>query len=196
MSRGGALRKAPPASECLVTLAGLEAWLSRARPGDWLIYQRGPWMVHDEVTRRVGELAREGLVDPAQPLSTTHSGCRDYKIQKRSASTPACAPGQGAAFAEAPDEGTEALLRILRRDANLGRRCRTNKELAKLAGLATTAQAAGRIAALRERGAIKVDTIEAGPEAGWRTVTIVSSGKQTQPPPSLAALKASIEGEG
>ncbi len=187
-----ASRREPSAAACesLVSIEALEDWLRKAAPGDWLIYQRGPYMLHDAVTRRIGALAQAGIVDPLQPRSETRSGCRDFKIQLRSKAM--SSPAQVNSLSGVPDEATDRLLTILRRDANLGHRCRTNQEMAQRCGLATTNMLAWRLKKLERDGLIRVDTIESGPEAGWRTVTIVASGKQTQPPPSVVALRRSI----
>lgn len=200
MATRGAVQAASPPSEALVTLDQLEAWLRAARPGDWLVYQRGPWMVHDAVTRRVGALAQAGLVNPAQPPAAERPGCRDFKAQRTSVPLPGAGTRGGAAgVAMAPPEPADdkmpELLKILRRLANVGKRCPTDTELARLVGLPTRHAVAWRMRKAEQSGAIRIDTILTGPEAGWRTVTIAASGRATEPPPSLRALKASIQRE-
>jgi hypothetical protein len=175
--------------ECLVSLAGLESWLKRARAGDWLVYQRGPFMLHDEVTRRVGELARAGLVDPWQPLSPTLPGCRDFKAQRTSR---ALLPGGAdAAPVAETDAAGDLILRALKRAANLGQRCPSDRELAALAGLPTKAAAQGRVRKLEAAGAFETKKIGAGPDAGWRWV-VFPNGRHTMLPPGEAKLRASI----
>jgi hypothetical protein len=176
-AQSNALGRAP--TECLVTLEGLENWLERAPAGAWLVYQRGPFMVHDAVTRRIGELCEAGLLDPWQPISPGRPGCRDYKCQRTST---ALAGGSARPAPPEPDAALDDILRELKRAANFDQPCPTDAELARKAKLSSRAQAADRVRRLIAAGLIRSRRIEGGPDGIWRVVTIAATGRHTRLP--------------
>lgn len=153
----------------------VEKWLATAKPGQRFVYARGPELVRGETSRFVGELARAGKVDLFQPRSEAGF---DFIIQMR------VSPIEPRRREPEDDGALDIIFRALKRAANFGYRAPTNTELAKLAGLATSAQAAWRITKLIERRLIRTSHVTVGPEAGWRVVTIIETGKQTKVPPS------------
>ncbi|SMF70641.1 hypothetical protein [Allosphingosinicella indica] len=165
----------------------MDAWLAGARPGERFVYCSAPALIRGPAAEHARLLYERGRVDLLQPRRADGRGF-DYQIVKRALAT---APAGDMREDVLP--GEDAVLSALRRAANFQRRCPTNTELARAAGLATAQQAAWRIARLEERGLIRVATIKDGPEAGWRTVTIVRSGKQTKRPPSARDYAASLD---
>jgi hypothetical protein len=165
----------------------VERWMRTAKAGEKLLYAHGPDPARGETFSYVAALYRSGLVELVQPRSADRRGF-DFIVQKRRAE----APGAAAGAAEEADPATDRILRALKRAANFGRKCPTDLELARIAGLSTRNQASWRVRELARIGKIKVDTIETGPDARWRTVTIVETMKQTLQAPSLRVLQRSV----
>jgi hypothetical protein len=174
MERGG--------PEWILPVATIAAWFERARPGDRLIYAHGRTLTHGETSAFVRDLALAGKADPVQPRSP---GGYDFVIQKRS--SPVEQPRERR---DARDEATETIYRAFVQAAEARQRAQSNTELAKAAGLATREQAAWRVKQLVRCGRIRLASVTAGPDAGWRVVTIAATGRQTKLPPSWEGERA------
>jgi hypothetical protein len=179
-------------AEFVLPIAQLKEWLAQAQVGQSLLYCHAPGPIYGETWSYVGELARAGRVHPSHPKSTTCEGFRAFQIRVLALEAKE-EPKPSHRRAEADDDEAQTKIRqLLRRAANFGRRCPSNPDLAKAAGLSTPAQAAWRISKLQAGGAFRIVTIKDGPEAGWRTV-IFPDGRHTELPPSGRAIAAQRE---
>jgi hypothetical protein len=163
--------------EWILPVVQVAAWFNRASAGERLIYAHGPTLVQGETSAYVRDLALAGKADPVQPRSPL--GGFDYVIQKRSSPIE---PPRGRR--EPQDEATETIYRAFASAAQQRARAPSNTELARRAGLATREQAAWRVKQLVQGERIRLASVTVGPDAGWRVVTIVATGRQTKLPPS------------
>jgi hypothetical protein len=167
----------------------VKRWFASAEPGERIAYAHGPQLIRGETSRFVQVLALSARADPV--LKRADDGAFDYFVQKRRFADEPGSRVEERRAAAREDEAQDIIFRVLRRCANAGLRAPSNAALATHAGLATRNEAAWRIRKLIEAGKIKVETVPNGPEAGWRTVTIVASGKQTMAPMSFDRLRTS-----
>jgi len=153
-------------------------WSAAALPGDKLIYHSGGFLPRSEAVAEVRRLESIGEILFVQ--SRIAPGQVDYiAIKRRNAEArglPAASPRTEYRGVDVEtEEGAEALLAVLRRLANLGRTCPTNRELAELAILKDAESVRYRMGLLSAAGRIEVAT----PQQGARVVTICSSGRKT-----------------
>lgn len=189
---GARAGQAPRVSQWVLPVAEVEKWFERAQTGASLVYAKGEWLMQGATADFVRDLALAGVAHPLQPRAP--EGGFHYTIKKLGeapeAEGAACRPRIGS-----DDEALQTILRTFRRQANLGLRASTNPQLAKLAGLATTAQAAWRVTRLVELKLIRTQVITTGAHAGWRIVTIMGSGRSTLAPPNFERAKAQVRQE-
>lgn len=145
----------------------LDGWVERAAPGEVLVYMRGPRPIHGETLERVRVLAAEGRIE--QLPQRRAEGCFGYEHRISRRLDPAVAK----AMAGKPDfdGASKIIFEALQRCVERGRRAYSNRELARIAGLATRAQAAWRVRKLEESGRLATST-EMTAEGPWRVVTI------------------------
>lgn len=166
----------------VLAAAEVERRFNAAADGETITYAEGQ-LQHGETSRYVMRLYEAGLADLRQPRVP---GGFEYIVRKRPGAASANAPSP-----EESDDAAETILRALKRAANLGQRCPSDRDLAREAGLPTRDRAAWRIRKLVDAGLIK-SSVEPGPDGPWRTVTIVETRKQTLLPPALRAVRRSI----
>ncbi|QAY77903.1 hypothetical protein [Sphingosinicella sp. BN140058] len=186
MQSAGALSLAAPAGPAPGALPVCEAWVlpvaaARAsfaalRPGERLLYARGPFLIRGETADFVREQYEAGLAHPLQPRSRACDGF-DYLVEK----IPQAPLRRGRRICERDDAATKAILGALIRAADRERICPTDADLARIAGLATRAQAKWRLAKLRQRGVIETAPVTMHPTI-TRVVTIVKTGRRTRAP--------------
>jgi hypothetical protein len=182
-SRGAIQDSLPLASaSSVLSPAEVERKFKAAKPGERFAWASGPEIPRGETSAYVAQLYRKGLANLFQPRV---AGGFDFIVQKRHT-----LPAAEQAAVEV-DAALEAILRQLKREANMGLRCSSDTELAKVAGLPTRNAAAWRITKLKKAGIIRT-SVEDGPDGPWRIVTIVETKKQTLLPPALRAIRRSV----
>lgn len=174
-----AMPRREPVTVCeawVLPKAEIDRWLKRSAPGEVLVYMRGPRPIHGETIERVRALAGEGRIE--QLPQRRAEGCfgYEYRIERRGDSAVAKAMADKPAF----DGATRIIFEALERCVERGRRAYSNQELARIAGLATRAQAAWRVRKLEESGRLATST-EMTAEGPWRVVTI---GKRSTASPT------------
>lgn len=179
--------------EFVLPVAEVRAWLETAPIGATLLYCHAAQPIYGETWTFVGELGRSGQVHPKHPPSPLVAGFRAFQITVLRTSEAAVAAEPARAGAGA-DEEADKILRILRRCANFNRKCPTNPELAKSAGLSTPNQVAWRLKLLAGAGQFRIATVKDGPEAGHRTI-VFPDGRSTMPPASAEAIAATVWAE-
>jgi hypothetical protein len=186
MASRGASQNALPLDEgsWVRPLAETLELFEAAAPGALILYARGH-LIHGETSRYVMRLYEAGLADLRQPRAV---GGFQYFVRKRPGGAGLSAV---AAVAAESDDATDAILRALKRAANLNDRCPSDAELARLTGLPTRHAAAWRVTKLKKAGIIRT-SVEDGPDGPWRTVIIVETKKQTLLPPKLRAVRRSV----
>lgn len=177
MAAAGALPSSGQAREAaawVLPVAEVKAAFEALKPGGRLVYGRGPQLIRGETSVYVRGLYEKGLADLAQPRSEAGF---DFIVQRRSPIPARRSKRIGCDH----DQATRTILAALMRAAERGRVCPSDMELARIAGLATKAQAQGRVAKLRDLGTIRSAAVT-GDRAIARVVTIVGNGKHTKAP--------------
>jgi hypothetical protein len=158
----------------------VERKFKAAKPGEKVTWASGREMPRGETSAYVARLYREGVANLFQPRCGAGF---EFIVQKRHI--------QPAAERAEEDGAMERILRQLKREANLGLRCSSDAELARIAELPTRHAAAWRVTKLKKAAIIRT-SVEDGPDGPWRIVTIVETKKQTLLPPALRAIRRSI----
>ncbi|HVQ09548.1 MAG TPA: hypothetical protein VMS43_14040 [Allosphingosinicella sp.] len=161
----------------LVTEAELTGWARMALPGDSFVYCTGPAVPPGPTKERVKRLIASGTVRAHQRRGA--GGALESYVVKR--------VEEPVRIEAAPlDQALEDIFEVLSRAAQRGRRCPSDAELARGAGLATRNQAAWRMRKLERSGRIQSQSIDT-PDGPWRIVTIVQTRRQTASPSRVAA---------
>jgi hypothetical protein len=164
----------------------VERWASIAKPGDRIVYHRGPRLVRspgvDAVTRLHddGEIilncrAARDQAGRVQPGLTEWLATRRAEPEKPRAPLPSFLQRSNGPLTDTRDE-KERVLAVLKRHANLERACPSNREIAAQAGLKSADRAAYLLRLLIADQAVRVDTDN---RSGFRVVTIVATGRKT-----------------
>jgi len=175
----------------IITAAEVTVWLSTAQPGDSLVFCTGPRMLPGPTQDRLGELIAAGKVRTHQRrVPSTGSGQAATTLEHFMVVKPAsaAAPPIAVTVTARPDEAIETIFEALVRCVARGRRAYADRELARIAGLATRNQAAWRVKKLAEAGRIRVETVEGPDRTQWRVVWI--GGRSTLRPPSTGSGRA------
>lgn len=151
----------------------LEAWLARARPGDRMIYARGPALdPRHAVAALVARWSAEGEVLTLKQRIGGELAHMAQRARPRPAgAVPARRLRRDAEFEETP---AGRLFLHLARLANMGLPCPSNRELAEAAGLRDAEAARYLFNKLRAEGRIAV--VSTGER---RVVTIAETGART-----------------
>lgn len=166
--------------------AGLDAWLRRARPGERLVYARGPYLLRCSAADHVRSLYQRREIDLHQRRATGCVGLEYLAVRLERART-----ADAQREAPASDEALDKILAIFRRETNFGRPASSDAQLARAVGLATAPQAAWRVAKLRKAGLIRTQVVTDDPEIK-RVVTIVATGRRTKAPASWERFSAAV----
>jgi len=188
---GGRRKKERPRFEGVqgcAQLHVLDSWWRRASPGDEFIYCEALEPIrNDETWQRAGELARAGFLRTHERLRA--GGGKQYFVVRTSKRVEKQLNPVEACLA---DPATDAILRALKRAANLGMPCPSDAELARAAGLNTRDQAQWRVRKLVDVGLIS-STLAYEGGVPSRVVTIAASGKFTALPRKWAELQRAAE---
>jgi hypothetical protein len=169
-------RVATPVCETFVQpLAEVRRWFDRAAIGETMVYARGRTLLQGETSFFIRDKALAGLAHPWQVPLTDCIGFA-FKVKKLADEAPA-----SEAAAARPDPFIETIFASIARAAAEGRRCPSDAELAREAGLPTRAQAAWRVTKLRADGRIRSEPVTGHGEIG-RVVTIAATGARTLAP--------------
>lgn len=176
-----------PLCSFVMAVSDVEAWARGAADGERLIYMRGLAPARGTATfLLIQDYAAGGLVAhlPQAVVTDAATGARETLwsvARKRGGGEAAPARSTTLAGCAVPDaereERMDAILRALRRAANMGMVAPTNGELAKSLGLKDADAARYLVNRLVAAGAIKV--ADQGPRAR-RIVTIVATGRETK----------------
>lgn len=162
-----------------VTPAAIAEWVARARPGERFVYFTGSFLLQTMpavvAARRLADRGEVLTLQQRRPDARI-----DYFMQKRAnverrALSSSAVEGPSRTAVGRADEESELLMAVLRRLANLGQACPTNRQLAEAAELKDAESARYRMSLLSIAGRIRVET----PPQGPRVITIVSSGRST-----------------
>jgi hypothetical protein len=151
-----------------------------AQPGHSFIYCVGPAVPAGPTKAKVTELIGKGVVR-AHVRRMPGDAIEHYVVKRFEEPKPKGEP--------APDEATETIYEALERAAARRRRCYSDTELARIAGLATRNQAAWRFKKLIEAKRIRSRVVPGPDGRQWRIVTIVASGRSTCAPTKPEATK-------
>lgn len=158
-----------------LTRAAAEAWLARARPGEQLVYARGPRLLQSDGVKALQDRFDEGEVT----FTTRRIAADDIAyIAERLAGGSRPAPHQRfARTAPPPDDADEIamLMATLRRLAAARRPCPTNRELGEMVGDIGPDRVAYLLRKLISARRIAVEALG----NGRRVVTIIATGKRT-----------------
>ncbi len=174
MARGGEIPNA--ASECWAMVETMvNGWLATAKPGERLIYAKGPRLLRTagvEAISRAGDEQRVRL-----NFTRGIDGVGHYLATMLPPAMRADAPRTAAIpRPEEPERDEEQrVLAVLRRHANMGKPCPTNVEIARQAQLKNADRAAYLLRLLISAQHIRVEAAT----DGQRIITIVGSGKRT-----------------
>lgn len=183
MAARGATNQLFTGLQSIVSLEALEAFVRDAKPDEQFTYCEAPQLIPSETSRRVREMAQEGLVRPHQ-TRRAGGGFIFFVVRTRYRPPAASTPGQAALT----DRFTAAIYEELKQAADKARRCPSDAELARRAGLASRDQAQWRIRKLVEAGLIRSELAYEG-GVPTRVVTIAASKKRTALPQGWAAAE-------
>lgn len=163
----------------------LSAWTSKARVGDRFVYCEASALVQGDTARLARELEQAGLVTLTQERRAG-GGFQYVATRTRLRAAAAIKPTGGA------DEESAAILRCLKRAANLGLTCPSladlSRTLASVGMELTVGQVRHRFDRLIDDGLIK-SVIYSDNGANVRVVTISETGERTRVPAKWAALE-------
>lgn len=183
MGRGAANQPLFTGMQYVVSTEALEAFVRGAKPDEQFTYCEAPQLIPSETSRRVREMAQEGLVRPHQ-TRRAGGGFTFFVVRTRLRPAAASTPAQ----VVLADRFTAAIFEELKQAAEKGRRCPSDAELMRRVGLFSTPQAQWRIRKLVEAGLIKSELVyEKG--VPTRVVTIAASKKRTALPQGWAAAE-------
>ena len=170
--------------------SALRSWVTQAVSGDQFIYCEASSLVAGETAALAKTLEQDGLVTLAQ-LRRAGGGYRYTAIR-----TSRRAGGAPHAVLAELDPASEAILRHLRRAANLNRLCPSRADLVKSLAAEdihlTEGQLRHRLDRIIEIGLIR-STVHSDSGTNVRVVTFPATGKRTALPHRLAALQREID---
>jgi len=167
---------AGPAFETqIVTAAEITVWLLTARPGDRFVYCTGPAMLPGPTQELLAELRRAERV-------RTHQRRIDGRLEHFMVLREAGRAPVEVVTAKVADMATEKIYAAIARAARRGRRCPSDRELARIAGLATRNQASWRLRQLVEAGRVKLETVPGPDRLPWRVA--IAGGRRTKGVPA------------
>lgn len=166
-----AAARADATESWILPVAQVNAWHRAAKPGERLIYAKGPQLLHGETTLRLRQLAECDAVHLFHRRSQDQAGF-DYIAQRRE---------DRVIKQQAPDPQMMAVLLTFKSVAIAGGRCPTDAELAEAMGLAVS-QVQWLIAKLKKARLITTRLVPSLDTPRFRIVTIVSTGQETAGP--------------
>ena len=158
-----------------LTPEAVERWATSARPGDRVVYARGPRLVRTAGVEAMSKLSDDGEV--ILNWRRKSPGVGEWLATRR-AEPERVEPRHRLLNQHAPEPERDELTRtlvVLKRLALGGRPCPTNREIAKLADLNSADQAAYQLRKAISAKLIRVDT----DSTDYRVVTILSTGRKT-----------------
>jgi hypothetical protein len=171
------------------TVREIEDWVRTARPGDLLIYARGvPSLVGTPQNAAAQKLWAAGKVR-LNLRRSPEDRALEYLMWRKAperirSSKPKLVP---TASIDGRTDAARAY-RVLVLNADHGRPCPSNEDLARLAGLIGKDRAAYAMRCLVQAGMIESEIVEL--KSGARVVTICESGRKTAWPAGVAKVAA------
>jgi hypothetical protein len=177
-----AIRQVDEAPGMIATVAQVDAWMERAKPGDVFVYVTGTSLpIRAGGAKRMRDLADRGLVYLTQKRLAPGSPVTNYRAmrsEKPCALTRPERPVLAAPSAALVDDEAaivDALLPVLTRYAQHGRPCPTDRQLASKARLTEAAVKDG-LTAMTAAHLIRITRVSA---PTLRRVVIVATGQIT-----------------
>jgi hypothetical protein len=162
------------ASECWThTAADVDAWFDIAKPGETFVYAHGPQLVQGGAAARVGFLTRAGDVTPHHKRAA--DGGFDFIVRRT------CRPRAAINRLPVCTPHMITVLIAIQDDAQAGRRCRSDSEIAAAAGL-SVGLVKWQMTKLEEARFIVRRIVATKADPRFRVITITATGQSTASP--------------